>query len=119
MSKETDKLNARINELEIENKLMKELLANNKLPSGPPLRYSQDYIDDMFHRSNYVSTNQKYSSGHEPSTSVNLGDAPACGKNLDDLGTKPISMGGQHSISSVNSDIAAALNEFKAGTGPT
>jgi len=34
MSKETDKLNARINELEIENKLMKELLANGIIERG-------------------------------------------------------------------------------------
>lgn len=129
MSKETDKLNARINELEIQVKLMKESLADRPAPVRIPVPYPNPLqIGPCYELPAYkpfeITSGQKYTYGHDSSTSVNLGDAPACGQNLDDLGTKPvftnpqaqaeldlaaqqartnryssaISMGGQHSL---------------------
>ena len=122
MSKETDKLNARINELEIENKLMKDILAMRPPPLPP--QYTTDLPgsnvswnnlnrglpDDMnggvnhYNQHRYLGAAPK--AGHvgintdctryvNDMNNVSTNEKTA-GQNLDDLGTKPVFVGGHH-----------------------
>lgn len=181
MSKETDKLNARINELEIQVKLLKELvcaksqtepyIVTGKIKTGAGQKVINPAIDELerqwrekfcldglrFNRSddqkmpgtmdgskltghypgmvnspigrdsydwnwsggyvrdtpagiddirnvpgyvndmNNISTNERINQDGLTTISGYVG-TPMAGQNLDDLGTKPISMGGQHSL---------------------